>query len=258
MGGLRKKLPWTFATFLVGSLSLAGVWPFSGFFSKEEILGSALEDNAVFFAVLLATAFMTAFYIFRAIFLTFAGRQRGESHPHESPASMLVPMVILAALALGSGFLNANGWFGAFLGHGETRGFLEGAAGILTHPLAWGSLAAAGAGILLAYLFYGAKRFSPGAARERFEAVYEMLRNKYWMDELYEKAIARNLLYRGLFRAFAWFDRAVIDGAVNGLAWLGLGGGRAAQRAQTGQLQLYGIAALLGAAVIVIILVLVR
>jgi len=258
MGGLRRKLPWTFATFLIGSLSLAGIWPFAGFFSKEEILGSSLEDYPLLFAVLLLTAFMTAFYIFRAIFLAFSGRQRGERRPHESPPAMLAPMVILAALALGSGWLNGNGWFSSFLGHGETQPFIEGFAEILTHPLAWGSLAAALLGILLAYLFYGARRFSSASVRERFAPVHAALKNKYWMDTLYENIIARDLLHRGLFRVLAWFDRTVIDGAVNGLAWLGISGGRAARRLQSGQLQLYGIITLAGIIVLALILVLMR
>jgi NADH-quinone oxidoreductase subunit L len=259
MGGLRKAMPWTFATFLMGSLSLAGVWPFSGFFSKEEILGRSLERNPVFFAVLLLTAFMTAFYIFRVIFKTFTGHYRGQGrHPHESPAAMLIPMIILAALALGSGWLNASGWFNSFLGHGETHSWVEGLLGMLTHPLAWASLAAAGLGLLLAYLFYGSRRFASAAVRERFATIYRLLKGKYWMDELYENVIARSLLYRGLFRAFAWFDSNIIDGAVNGLAWLGIGGGRAARRVQTGQLQLYGIAAIFGLVALIIILALVR
>jgi NADH-quinone oxidoreductase subunit L len=180
MGGLRKAQPWTFATFIIASLSLAGVWPLSGFFSKEEILGSALESNPIFFAVLLFTAFLTAFYIFRVVFLTFAGHHRGTGHPHESPAVMVIPMVILAVLALGSGWLNASGGFSAFLGHGEEHGFMEGILGILTHPLAWSSLGAAALGIFLAYAFYGARWLHAGDLKRRFNWPTRAARKYCW------------------------------------------------------------------------------
>ncbi len=258
MGGMRKAQPWTFATFIIASLSLAGVWPMSGFFSKEEILGSALESNPVFFAVLLLTAFMTAFYIFRAVFLTFAGRYRGTGHPHESPAVMVVPMVILAVLALGSGWLNAGGGFAAFLGHGEEHGFMEGILGILAHPLAWGSLGAAALGILLAYAFYVARWFSSEDLKHRFKLTHTALMRKFWLDTFYQDFLARSVIYQGICRAFAWLDRNIIDGAVNGLAWLGVTSGRAIRRAETGQLQFYGIIMLAGISALVIIMVLVR
>jgi len=110
----------------------------------------------------------------------------------------------------------------------------------------------------MAYLFYGSRRFALAAVRDRLAPLYKTLKSKYWMDELYENIIARSLLYRGLFRAFTWFDSNIIDGAVNGLAWLGISGGRAARRAQTGQLQLYAIIAFFGLVVLIITLVLAR
>jgi len=258
MGGLRRKQPLTFVLFLIGALSLAGVWPLAGFFSKEEVLGSVLDSNPILFALLLLTAFMTAFYIFRAIFLTFTGRYRGTAHPHESPAIMLVPMIILAFLAIGSGYFNMNGGFGAFLGHGETHGVWEGLVGILTHPLAWGSLAAAFLGIFLAYAFYGAKWFSAKRFMERMRLPHEILVRKYGMDALYEEALARDFFHRGIFYAFAWFDSHVVDGAVSGLAKLGLDGGRIGRRSASGHFQLYGIAILAGIIIITVALLLVR
>lgn len=258
MGGLGRKQPWTFTLFLIGSLSLAGIWPLAGFFSKEEILGSALDNNVIFFALLILTAFMTAFYIFRAVFLTFTGRYRGTEHPHESPAVMVGSMFMLALLALGSGYFNINGGFSAFLGHGETHGIWEGFLGILTHPLAWWSLGAALLGILLAFAFYGAKWFSADNVRRRFRLPHDVLVRKYGMDTLYEDILARSVLHRHLFQAFAWFDRSVIDGAINGLARLGLGGGRVLRRAENGQLQLYAVAAFVGIIVLALILLLVK
>ena len=258
MGGLCRKQPWTFALFLTGSLSLAGLWPLAGFFSKEEILGSALDSNPIFFALLLLAAFMTAFYIFRVVFLTFAGRYRGTSHPHESPAVMIIPMIILAILAIGSGYFNLNGGFDSFLGHGETHGVWEGIIGILTHPLAWWSLGAAGLGILLAFVFYGAKWLSADTSRRKLRWPHQVLTRKYGMDTLYEDILARSLFHRYVFCAFAWFDRNVIDGAVNELAKLGSDGGRIGRRATSGHLQLYSIVAILCIAVTLIVLLLVN
>jgi NADH-quinone oxidoreductase subunit L len=258
MGGLAKKLPWTFATFLLASLSLSGVWPFAGFFSKEEIFGSALENNPVFFAILLITAFLTAFYIFRVIFLTFSGHYRGANHPHESPAVMLLPMALLAVLALGSGWLNAGGGVASFLGHGETGSIQEGLIGILAHPLAWGSLGAALFGILLAYAFYRANWFSVEWLKQTFRLLYNILVRKYLMDDLYEDVIARSALNLGVFRFFSWMDKNIVDGIVNGVARLVTGSAGVLRKTQTGQLQLYGIIAVSGATIITFILVLVK
>ena len=161
MGGLRKVMPWTYATFVIAAISLAGIWPFAGFWSKDEILAVALQEQPVLFVLAIITVFMTAFYIFRVIFLTFGGKYRGGAqheaghgqeehhHLHESPTVMVVPMVILAVLAIFSGFWNVTGGFASFMGEGETHGFFTGLFGILTHPLPWIALAVAGAGYLL-------------------------------------------------------------------------------------------------------------
>jgi NADH-quinone oxidoreductase subunit L len=258
MGGLRKVMPVTFATFVVASLALAGIWPLSGFFSKEEVLGSAINHNLLLFAVMLLTAFMTAFYIFRVIFMVFGGSYKGKEHPHESPKVMIVPMLVLAVLAVGSGWLNATGGFGAFLGQAEPRTWLSGIFGVLGHPLAWMSLSAAGLGILLAYAMYGVNWLSPDKVRRRFRAAYALFVNKYWLDDVYEKVVARNLLHRGLFRGLSFFDVRVVDGAMNGLGWIGVGTGKLVRRAQSGQLQLYGAAAVLGIVALTLIMVLAR
>ena len=142
MGGLRKAMPWTYATFLIGGLSLAGIWPLSGFWSKDEILSTALSAQPVLFALVMITVLMTAFYIFRVIFLTFTGEYRGgaegehghaHGHLHESPMVMVLPMVVLAVLAVVSGWWNVGGGFSAFMGEGETQGFFQGLFGIFTH-----------------------------------------------------------------------------------------------------------------------------
>ncbi len=257
MGGLRKIMPWTYATFVVAALSLAGIWPLSGFWSKDEILISSLESQPILFVLAMITVFMTAFYIFRVVFMTFGGEYRGGSpeahtHPHESPPVMVMPMVILAILAVVSGLWNVTGQFGAFMGHGETHSFVEGFFGILTHGLPWVGLILAGLGILLAYAMYSAKWISAERVGSMFKPLYTLLYRKYWFDELYENVIVRIVLLKGLFAGFELFDSSGVDGTANGIANGAIATGRAIRRTQTGQLQLYGL--FMGIGILAIIL----
>lgn len=258
MGGLRRVMPWTYATFLIASLSIAGIWPLSGFWSKDEIVAVALAHQPILGYLAMITVFMTSFYMFRVIYMTFGGEYRGGSpeahgaHPHESPPVMVVPMVVLAVLAVVSGFWNVTGQFGAFMGHGETHSFAEGFFGILTQPLPWISLILAGLGILLAYAIYSAKWLSAERIGSMFKPLYIAFYRKYWFDELYENIIVRIALLRGLFAGFQIFDSSGVDGAVNGIANGAMGTGRAIRRAQTGQLQLYGL--FIGVGILAIVL----
>ncbi|HEX79254.1 MAG TPA: NADH-quinone oxidoreductase subunit L [Dehalococcoidia bacterium] len=252
MGGLRKVMPWTYATFLIASLSIAGIWPLAGFWSKDEILASALSENTLLFVLSMITVFMTAFYMFRVVFMTFGGEYRGSEKPHESPPVMVVPMVVLAVLAVVSGWFNATGGFSHLLGHGESHSFTEGFFGILSHPLPWISLAMAGSGILLAYAMYSAKWISPHRIAWFFRSLYVLFSKKYWMDELYEDAIGQRLLSDRLFAGMKLLDSKVIDGAVNGVADTVVDIGNSVRRAQSGQLQLYGLFIILGVLAIVI------
>jgi len=256
MGGLRKTMPWTYATFLIASLSIAGIWPLAGFWSKDEILASSLESHPVLFYLALITVFMTAFYMFRVVFLTFGGKYRGSGKPHESPKVMLIPMAVLAVLAIGSGWVNATGGFSELLGHGESHSFIEGFFGILSHPLPWISLLVAGAGILLAYAMYGAKWLSAERITRLFQPIYTVFFNKYWTDELYEDLIGQKLLLGGLFNGMKVLDSRGIDGAVNGAANAVTATGKAVKKIQNGQLQLYGMFIILGVLAIVISLLL--
>ncbi len=268
MGGLRKVMPWTYTTFVIAALSLAGIWPFAGFWSKDEILATALQTQPVLFALALITVFMTAFYIFRVVFLTFGGKYRGVSpdehaghgehggtHLHESPRVMVIPLVILSIFAIASGWLNVTGSFSRFMGHGgETPGFIRGFFGILAHPLPLISLAVAGLGIFLAYAIYSAKWLSAEQIGSRFKPLYTLFYRKYWFDELYENVIVKRVLLNGLFTAFQKFDSSGVDGAVNGIANGVTAGGRAIRHAQTGQLQLYGLFISIGIVAIVLCL----
>jgi len=257
MGGLRKVMPWTYATFVIASLSIAGIWPLSGFWSKDEILASSLASQPILFYLAMITVFMTAFYMFRIVFLTFGGEYRGgspEAHgkPHESPPVMVIPMAILAILAVVSGWVNVTGGFGQFLGHGETHSFVDGFFGILAHPLPWVSLILAGLGILLAYAMYSVNWLSAEQMGRRFSPLYNLFQRKYWFDELYENIFVGKALINGIFAGLQQFDTYGVDGAVNGVANTTMAGGRAIRRVQTGQLQLYGL--FIGIGVLAIIL----
>jgi len=246
MGGLRRAMPWTYFMFLIASLSLAGIWPLAGFWSKEGILAHAQDSAPILFYLAIITVFMTAFYMFRVIFLTFAGEYRGqveEGHvPHESPLMMLLPMGVLAILAVVAGWLGVN----EFLG-GHSHGFFS----ALTHPLAWASLGLAGAGIFLAYAIYGAKWLSAASLRRRFAPIHTLLSHKYWFDELYENILVMRLMINGIFGFLHWVDDHIIDGAVNGIAAVTVIGGSVIRRLETGQLQAYGLAIFIGILAIV-------
>jgi NADH-quinone oxidoreductase subunit L len=259
MGGLRKAMPWTYVTFLIASLSIAGIWPLSGFWSKDEILAYSFTNNPILFYLAMITVFMTAFYMFRAVVLTFGGEYRGgavSSHGghgggklHESPAVMVVPMVILAVLSVVSGWLNVTGSFGQFLGHGgngEVPSFVEGFFGMLARPLPLISLLVAGLGIFLAYAMYSVKWLSAEAVGKVFKPFYNLFYRKYWFDELYERVIVVRVLVDGIFAALSVFDSRVVDGAVNGVASGTAEASGVMRRAQTGQLQAYGIAIAIG------------
>jgi NADH-quinone oxidoreductase subunit L len=266
MGGLRKSMPWTYVTFLIGSLSLAGVWPLAGFWSKDEILASALEAQPVLFWFAMITVFLTAFYMFRAIFMTFHGEYRGgatddgkdHSHIHESPGIMVGPLVFLAILAFGVGWWNVAGDFSAFMGHEVEAGHGIGAAfTIFGHtvegvPLPAISFLVALFGIFFAYVVYNRKWITAESLGRVFGPLYTLVYRKYYFDELYEQIIIRILMIKGLFTGFELFDNKGVDGAVNGAASVIMGGGRAIRRAQTGQLQLYGLFIGIGVAIIII------
>ncbi|MFC1920795.1 NADH-quinone oxidoreductase subunit L [Chloroflexota bacterium] len=256
MGGLRKAMPWTYITFLVASISLAGIWPLAGFWSKDEILAVALEAQPVLGILALITVFMTAFYMFRAVFLTFHGKYKGGApesggHTHESPMVMIAPMVVLAVLAVVSGFWGTGGGFAEFMGeeHAHAPGFF----GVLGMGLPWLSLILAGLGIFLAYAMYIKKWISAEKIGSIFKPFYSIFINKYWFDELYENVIVKISLIGGLFAGLDKVDTYIIDGAVNGVAETLDDTGGLLRKIQTGQLQLYGL--FIGIGILAIILV---
>jgi NADH-quinone oxidoreductase subunit L len=231
MGGLKKHLPATYWTFVIASMAIAGVPGLAGFFSKDEILhAAAAGGHWTLYAIGLITALLTAFYMFRAVNLTFHGEFRGtaeqEHHLHESPPSMTLPLWVLAAGAVFSGFIGmpVEKWnvFHRFLQPvvyavaGRTTVEHE-ASVIFNVTLIAAAVVIALAGIWLAARLYGGTRglAADEAWERRAPAVYRTLANKYWVDELYDATVVRGTW--GLARALFRFDAGFIDGfLVNG------------------------------------------
>jgi NADH-quinone oxidoreductase subunit L len=223
MGGLRKYLPVTYRTFIVGSLALAGIIPFAGFFSKDEILASLGHEGYTFVLIVsLLGAFVTAFYMARAVFLTFFGDYQGDAHPHEAPRSMTVPLVGLAIGSAFFGFLNVPGLFTGFTDWVGARAvpILEHHATGFNFGLGALGLAFGLGGIALGYHFFFA-----GAATQRerdrvfVPVLYPLLERKYYIDDFYMEGIIKPI--RGpIARAVNWVNDYVIDSALNGVAAL--------------------------------------
>ncbi len=216
MGGLSKKMKITTLTFFIASLSISGIFPLSGFWSKDEIV-AATSGHPVFMFFTLLIAFMTAFYMFRLCFLTFTGEPRDQhryEHAHESPRSMTYPLMILAFLSIFAGWVGLpwlhNG-FSSFVYHGEHMEH---------HPsyiLMVVSTIVAVSGIGFAYLVYYRKKVSADALAEKFGFFYKLSFNKFYFDELYDYIIIGPVL--GFARAMWWFDANIIDGLVNFTGW---------------------------------------
>jgi NADH-quinone oxidoreductase subunit L len=239
MGGLGAHLPKTRLVFIIGALAIAGVPGLAGFFSKDEVLASAFASgHYALWALGLAGAALTALYIFRLIFLTFAGRERlapeTRGHLHESPAVMMVPLLVLACLSSVGGFaglphvLGGGNWLGKFLASstGEPEAALGPGVEILLMALSAGI---ALAGIWAAYVVYVKKEGRPAVRiAERFGALYRLVSRKYFLDEFYDRAVVGGTLALG--RLSAWFDARVVDGLVDGSAGLVRGSSRLAIR----------------------------
>jgi NADH-quinone oxidoreductase subunit L len=244
MGGLRKKIPWTYATMMCAAVAIAGVPPFSGFFSKDAILVAAHQHAPWMYWLGTLTAGITAFYVFRAIFLAFFGEYRGDKHVHESPPVMLIPLAILALLSLTGGFLF------------KVPQFLAPIFPALEAPenpaLVAISVAAGLMGIALACLMYVAQ---PGMA-ESFAAsvkgLYTLVYNKYFVDEIYAAAVVDPLV--GGSRAVLWkgVDVGLIDGAANGVAARARNIGSLLRLIQSGNIRSYATWVLLGSVLLIV------
>ena len=276
MGGMRKYQPWTFVMFILGSLALAGIWPLAGFWSKDLIVLESWHYTPVLFWLAIITVFMTAFYMFRAIFMTFFGEYRGgdphghghddehgHGEPHESPKVMLLPMGVLATMAVVGGW---HWWWGGaakFLGEGEYahlhphnwhgHGFWDLFTKVGDEPMPLIALIVALAGIGLAYAIYHKKWISAEKLGQTFRPIHTLLSRKYYFDELYEKIFVIGILQNGINYVIELFDTYVVDGTVNGVGGLSMAVGKGLRKIETGQLQLYGLAIAAGVIIIVVV-----
>jgi NADH-quinone oxidoreductase subunit L len=255
MGGLRHKMPITYWTMVIAGGALAALPPLAGFWSKDEILGSAFKNGyPLLWGVGVLTGGLTAFYVTRAIWLTFHGQPRDRhlyDHAHESPRVMSVPLLVLAAGSVLIGFIGFppdNGFIHAFLGPA-----VETAHGaVAEHGTNWGeflmlaavSTAVGVGGILLGLSMYARGRPDPAAISRAAGPYYDVLVNKYYVDEVYD----RRLVDAGkAFAGAAWaFDIHIIDGLVNRLGWAIKLGGGALRRVQTGVVGNYAFSIVAG------------
>ena len=263
MGGLRKVMPWTYLTFVVGGLSLAGIFPLAGFWSKDEILAHAwAQDGGVsslVFWLAAAAVLMTAFYVTRVIVMTFEGEFRGGAeadpeadshgggvHLGESPRVMVGPLVVLGAASVLAGlFVNPPFDLGVVSKHALSD-FLGAEAVGFNVTLAALTLAAALVVIGVAYVIYASDPEWARQAGRRLRPAHNLLSRKYYFDEAYEGIVVTRVLYGWLARALDWGDKAIVDGVVRDIDRLGRNVGRSIAQAQTGQLQGYGVAISVG------------
>ncbi len=245
MGGLLKKMPITAVTFLIGTLALCGIWPLSGFFSKDEILTLAFMHNKFLFAIGLFTAGLTAFYMSRAVWVAVLGPTRTkkkhhgshgaahghEDHGHDAPLPMKLPLIALAILAAISGFIGIPAFIAG--GHGEHRTMNYLVAGIST--------VVALSGIILGTLTYRKLMSNEDPLKNRFGVAYSFVVRKYYLDEVF--LVIANVFQKTLAGILLWFDlNIVIEKGANGTAALTRGFGSLLRRAQTGRVQTYAMA----------------
>jgi NADH-quinone oxidoreductase subunit L len=265
MGGLKKHTPTTFWTFLMGGIAIAGIFPFSGFFSKDEILWKTFLHSPALYVIALIAAGVTAFYMFRMIFMTFYGTPRMDAavmhHLHESPKIMTVPLMVLAVLSIVGGWIGIphlnqfEHWLEPALSRFVPEGTaVPGAAQEGSFTLELGlmalSVAVALAGIYLAHQMYLAKAGAADRVAARLFGLYNLLKRKYYVDEIYDALFVRPLFW--LSENFFWkiFDVKLIDGTVNGSAKLFGGLASLLRRWQTGIVQNYAVTLVLGLIVI--------
>jgi len=271
MGGLGRKIPWTFGTMLTATMAIAGIPLFAGFFSKDAILFAAFQSEnggRLLYAFGLLTALLTSFYMFRLIFLTFHGQQRFDEHKvhvHESPWSMLGPLVVLAALSFVGGwfalpaFFEGPDYFANFLapifaGHEPTEAGAATATHSLELILAGVAVGAALIGLGVAYWLYSKKPKKADELAKSMKPAYTTLLNKYYVDEAYAAAVVRPLLWISTNVLWKTADVAGIDGAVNGIATGTTAIGDGVRHTQSGNTRSYAVWVVVGAIVILAVI----
>ncbi len=236
MGGLRSKIPITFWTLLIAAVAIAGVPPLAGFWSKDAILLAAHHHHPWMYWVGVATAGLTAFYVFRAIFLCFFGEYRGKAHPHESPAIMYIPLVILALLSISGGYLPIEIWLNPTAAEAHHDTFLvvmSVAAGVL--------------GIAAAYYFHVANPAAATSFTESLGGLYRAIANKFYVDEIYDATVVHPLEQGSRTVLSGGVEPNLVNGITNGAAAASRGFGALLRQMQGGNIRSYAVYILLGA-----------
>ena len=272
MGGLSKKIKWTFGTMLVATFAITGIPIFAGFFSKDAILFATFQSptgGGILYAFGLFTAVLTSFYMFRLIFLTFSGKPRYNEHKvhvHESPWTMLAPLVVLAVLSTIGGWFalpalfHGPDYFANFLApvFGGSHELAAAAGEPAAHQLEWilAGVAVTGAliGLGVAYWLYLKKPEKADSLANSMKPVYTTLLHKYYVDELYDAVIVRPLVWISANVLWKTVDTTLIDGAVNGIAEGIAGIGDQVRHTQSGNTRSYAVWVVVGALVIIAII----
>ena len=251
MGGLRKYMPITHITFLIACLAIAGIPPFSGFFSKDEILAACFQYSPVMGWVMTVIAAMTAFYMFRLYYGIFWGKENKELHahhtPHESPLAMTFPLMFLAVVTCGAGFIP----FGHFISsNGESYSIhLDPSVAITSVVIAIISIAIA------TWMYKNAKQPVADSLAKRFKGLHKAAYNRFYIDDIYQ-FITHKIIFRCISTPIAWFDRHVVDGFFDFLAWATNATSDEIRGLQSGQVQQYAYVFLCGALALILLLVL--
>jgi NADH-quinone oxidoreductase subunit L len=244
MGGLRKKIPITFWTMCCAWVAISGIPPFSGFFSKDAILAAAYEHSPAIYWIGVITAGITAFYVSRAMFLTFFGEPRGRHHPHESPPVMWIPLAILAVLSLIGGFV--------FNVPEYLKDIFPPVHEAENPMLVYVSVAAGVIGIGLAYVIYLMKPGTADAIAGALKAPYTLIYNKYFVDELYDATVVKPVVAGSRVALWKGVDAGLIDGIVNGIGKSARDVGSVLRLLQSGNIRSYATWVLFGSVVLIV------
>jgi NADH-quinone oxidoreductase subunit L len=246
MGGLRKYLPITHITFLIACLTIAGIPPLSGFFSKDEILAAAFHHNKILWAIEFLVAGLTAFYMFRLYFSIFWGRETHYHHtPHEAPATMTIPLIILAIGSVLTGFIPFNE-----LVTTDGKGFETELEMMVAIP----SVLIGLFGIIVAWVMYKKETSIPDKLAATFKYSYKWAYNKFYMDEVY-LFVTKKIIFRYISSPIAWFDRHIVDGTMNLIASITQVTSFRIRGFQSGQLQKYGFVFVTGTIFLALLLI---
>ncbi len=250
MGGLRKYMPVTHITFLIACLAIAGIPPFSGFFSKDEILAACFQFSPAMGWIMTVIAAMTAFYMFRLYYGIFWGKENSQqaSHtPHESPKAMTLPLIFLALVTCVAGFIP----FGHFISANGQSYTIH-----LDWTVAGTSIVIALLSIALAtYIYKGSKQPVADSLQRRFSGLWTAAYHRFYLDEVYQ-FITHKIIFRCISKPIAWFDRHVIDGTFNFMAWAANAASDSIRGFQSGQIQQYTYVFLCGALALILLLIL--